>query len=221
MRLLLVEDEERLVEALSYLLRKNGYTVDTALDGNLGMEMASTGIYDVIILDRMLPGLDGIQILVEIRRQQFDTPVLLLTAKDAPKDRVEGLDAGADDYLVKPFATDELLARLRALGRRKSKPFADIRVSAGDLILDPLRCEVNKGEEVISLSAKESLLLQLLMGNPGQVVSKERIFEKVWGYYSEAEFANVELYIHYLRKKLGNEYIKTVRGIGYYFVGGQ
>ena len=219
MRLLLVEDEERLVEALSYLLRKNGYTVDTALDGNLGMEMASTGIYDVIILDRMLPGLDGIQILVEIRRQQFDTPVLLLTAKDAPKDRVEGLDAGADDYLVKPFATDELLARLRALGRRKSKPFADIRVSAGDLILDPLRCEVNKGEEVISLSAKESLLLQLLMGNPGQVVSKERIFEKVWGYYSEAEFANVELYIHYLRKKLGNEYIKTVRGIGYYFVG--
>lgn len=221
MRLLLVEDEERLVEALSYLLRKNGYTVDTALDGNLGMEMASTGIYDVIILDRMLPGLDGIQILMEIRRQQFDTPVLLLTAKDAPKDRVEGLDAGADDYLVKPFATDELLARLRALGRRKSKPFADIRVSAGDLILDPLRCEVNKGEEVISLSAKESLLLQLLMGNPGQVVSKERIFEKVWGYYSEAEFANVELYIHYLRKKLGNEYIKTVRGIGYYFVGGQ
>lgn len=221
MRLLLVEDEERLVEALSYLLRKSGYTVDTAMEGNTGLEMASTGIYDVIILDRMLPGLEGVQILKELRRQQLDTPVLLLTAKDDPKDRVEGLDAGADDYLIKPFATEELLARLRALGRRKSKNFVDIRVTSGDLVLDPLRCEVTRGDEVITLSAKESLLLQLLMANQGQVVSKERIFEKVWGYYSEAEFANVELYIHYLRKKVGNDYIKTVRGIGYYFLGGQ
>lgn len=217
MRLLLVEDENRLSEALAHLLKKSGYCVDTAADGETGTEMATTGVYDLIVLDRMLPRRDGLAVLREFRSQGFDTPVLFLTAKDAPKDRVEGLDAGADDYLVKPFSTEELLARLRVLIRRRNKDFVGECVAAAGLTLDPLRGEVTKGTELFHLTVKETLLLEFLMRNAGQVMTKERLFEKVWGYASETELANVDLYIHYLRKKLNVSSIKTVRGVGYYF----
>lgn len=216
MKLLLIEDEKRLLEALSHLLKKNGYAVDSASDGETGLDMAIAGAYDVIILDRMLPAQDGVSLLKTFREQGFDTPVLFLTAKDAHRDRVEGLDAGADDYLVKPFNTDELLARVRALVRRQKKSLIESTITAAGMTLDPFRGRVTRGSTVIHLSVKESLLLELLMRNHRQVITKERIFEKVWGYYSEIEMANVDLYIHYLRKKLNTTCIKTVRGIGYY-----
>jgi two-component system, OmpR family, copper resistance phosphate regulon response regulator CusR len=216
MRLLLVDDEKRLADALSHLLKKNGYIVDVAMDGERGVEMAVTGVYDVIILDRMLPRQNGIAVLQESRSMGFTTPVLFLTAKDAPRDRVEGLNAGADDYLIKPFFADELIARLRALIRRKDKDFIGETLTAAGLTLDPLRGEVLKGTEVLRLTVKEALLLELLMRNYGQVITKERIFAKVWGH--STEIANVDLYIHYLRKKLCVSCIKTARGIGYYLL---
>jgi len=216
MKLLLVEDEQRLSEALSHILKKKGYAVDCAFDGEAGLDMASTGVYDMLILDRMLPYLDGISLLKEFRLLGFDTPILFLTAKDSPKDRVEGLDAGADDYLIKPFSTEELLARIRALTRRKNKELGEDLVTVGNLVLNPLRSEVMANNRKIKLTIKESLLLELLMRNCGLVVSKDRILEKVWGYYATIELANVDLYIHYLRKKLNTSLIKTVRGVGYY-----
>jgi DNA-binding response OmpR family regulator len=215
MRLLLVEDEERLRDALAHIIKKKGYAVDVAADGETGMEMAATGLYDILVLDRMLPGRDGLSILKEFRSLDFDTPVLFLTARDTSKDRVEGLDAGADDYLVKPFSMDELLARLRALTRRKGKELVQETLTAAGWEFDPLQNEVKRGSQTIRLTGKESLLLELLMRNYGLVVSKERILEKVWGYYSEIDPANVDLYIHYLRKKLDPSFIKTIRGIGY------
>lgn len=216
MQLLLVEDERRLSEALSHILKKKGYAIDIASDGETGLDMAATGVYDILILDRMLPHRNGLSLLKEFRKLGFDTPVLFLTAKDTPEDRVEGLDAGADDYLIKPFSTDELLARIRALTRRKSKELAEDILIAGSWSLNPLRSEVTTGAQTIKLTIKESLLLELLMRNYGLVVSKDRILEKVWGYYADIELSNVDLYIHYLRKKLNTSLIKTVRGVGYY-----
>lgn len=216
MKLLLVEDEKKLIESLSHLLKKNGYVVDAALDGETGIEIAASGSYDVIILDRMLPSIDGLSLLREIRALGLDTPVLFLTAKDSTHDRVEGLDAGADDYLIKPFFAEELLARLRALTRRKTKHLVDDCLKVADLLFYPLRCEVIKDHLTIHLTTKESQLLELLMINQGHVLTKERIMEKVWGYNSDTEISNVDLYIHYLRKKLNVPYIKTVRGVGYF-----
>jgi len=216
MQLLLVEDEHRLSEALSHILKKKGYAIDIASDGETGLDMAATGVYDLLLLDRMLPHRNGLSLLKEFRKLGFDTPVLFLTAKDTPEDRVEGLDAGADDYLIKPFSTDELLARIRALTRRKSKELAEDILIAGSWSLNPLRSEVTTDTQTIKLTIKESLLLELLMRNYGLVVSKDRILEKVWGYYADIELSNVDLYIHYLRKKLNTSLIKTVRGVGYY-----
>ena len=216
MKLLLVEDESKLVESLSHLLRKNGFVVDTALDGQTGLEMACTGVYDIIVLDRMLPYQDGVSLLKEFRSLGHDTPVIFLTAKDSPEDRAEGLDAGADDYLVKPFYSVELLARLKALTRRQSKTLSENVLAADDLVLNPQRCQVVKGSEVIQLTLKESQLLELLIRNYGRVVTKEQIIQKVWGYFSEAEFTTVNLYIHYLRKKLNLSNLKTVWGVGYF-----
>ena len=216
MKLLMVEDENRLSEALSHILKKNGYVVDVAPDGETGADLAFTDIYDVIILDRMLPGHDGLSLLRDMRNQGINTPVLFLTAKDSPQDRVEGLNAGADDYLVKPFFTEELLARLKAITRRKGQVLENDTVYILGLTFNPLRCEVLKDNKVIQLTPKESLLFELLLRNSDQVITKERIMEKVWGYNSEADIANVDLYIHYLRKKLKIPNIKTVRGVGYY-----
>lgn len=215
MKLLLVEDETKIADALSHLLKKNGFVVDTAFDGETGIEMACTGIYDIIVLDRMLPRRDGLSLLREFRSLGHSTPVLILTAKSAPHERAEGLNAGADDYLVKPFFTVELLARLKALARRKNKELIENVLTVDDLVFDPLRGQVTKNDEVIQLTLKESQLLELLVRNYGRVVTKDRIIQKVWGYNSEAEFTAVNLYIHYLRKKLNTSSIKTVRGIGY------
>ncbi|MDF2874085.1 MAG: mprA 1 [Sporomusa sp.] len=215
MKLLLVEDESRLVDSLSHLLKRNGYVVDAALDGQTGIDMACTGVYDIIILDRMLPYQDGLSVLKEFRSLGHDTPVLFLTAKDSPDDRAEGLNAGADDYLIKPFFSVELLARLQALSRRRGKELTENVLVADDLVLNPMRCQVVKSGEIIQLTLKESQLLELLIRNYDRVVTKEQIIQKVWGYYSEAEFTTVNLYIHYLRKKLNITNLKTVWGVGY------
>ena len=217
MKLLLVEDDAKLADALSHLLKKHGFIVDAAADGETGIEMACTGTYDLIVLDRMLPGKDGLALLREFRSLGYGTPVLILSARDAPEERAEGLNAGADDYLVKPFHTVELLARLQALARRRNKELVldDILV-ADDLVFDPARGQVIKGGEVIQLSLKESKLLELLMRNHGRVVTKEWIMRKVWDYNSETDVTTLNLYIHYLRKKLNLHNLKTVRGVGYY-----
>jgi DNA-binding response OmpR family regulator len=216
MKLLLVEDERRLVDALSHLFKKNGFMVDCAGDGEMGIEMACTAEYDIIILDRMLPYRDGLSLLKEFRNLGYDTPVLFLTAKDSPEDRAEGLDAGADDYLVKPFYTVELIARLKALARRKNKELGDNVLTADDLVFDPQRNQVVRSNEVIHLTFKEAQLFELLMRNYGNVVTKERIVQKVWGYNADTDFTTVNLYVHNLRKKLNIPNLKTVRGVGYY-----
>ncbi|WP_407311687.1 response regulator transcription factor [Desulfosporosinus sp. SB140] len=217
MRLLLVDDEERLVGPLAYILRKQNYGVDLAYDGETGQAMAETEVYDLIILDRMLPNKEGVEVLKDLRNNGIMTPVILLTAKDSIEDRVDGLDAGADDYLVKPFSTDELLARIRALSRRKGVQLAGDSVEAFGLILNPLGCEVTDGRKSVKLTYKESLLLELFMRNPNQVITKEQILDRVWGLDSDVELSNVEVYIYYLRKKI-NSYdcsVETIRGVGY------
>ena len=219
MRLLLVEDEKRLSEALVYVLKKNNYAVDVSFDGAQGEEMAETDIYDLIILDRMLPGKDGIEVLKSLRTNGLKTPVIFLTAKDSISDRVTGLDAGADDYLVKPFSTEELLARVRALSRRQSDIVKNSYIQFATTIFDPLKGEVKFEGETIQLSAKESQLLELLMKNKNQVMTRELILDRVWGMESEVDVNSIELYVYYLRKKLKNNKcnisIKTIRGVGY------
>ena len=223
MGLLLIEDDIRLSEALKLILEDNNYSVDTANDGESGLDIAQSGIHDLIILDRMLPGIDGIQILKTLRTKGFATPVLLLTAKDTVEDKVVGLDAGADDYLVKPFATKELLARIRALSRRpQSQAPSNSKISAGLLTLDTLRCEAICPTETIRLSLKESQLLELFIRKKGQVINKDQILDKIWGLESAVEMNNIEIYIHYLRRKLNREscgiQIETIRGMGYCLV---
>lgn len=217
MKVLLIEDETKLSEALTILIQRAGFEVDTALDGAKGLELALTDHYDVIVLDRMLPFLDGMTILKEIKKTRIKAPVLFLTAKDAPAERVEGLEAGADDYLVKPFFTEELIARIRVLIRRAGKNDPQDCLESSGLIFYPLHNLAIKNGEKISLTAKESALLALLMQNKNRVVTKEGIMEKIWGYDTEAGIGNVDLYIYYLRKKLNITNIKTIRGIGYSF----
>jgi len=219
MRILLVEDETRLAEALEQILKKQGYVVDVTGDGSTGQDMAETGIYGVIILDRNLPNIEGVEILKYLRYKKITTPVIFLTAKDTVSNRVEGLDAGADDYLVKPFSKDELLARVRALARRSENLQTSDTVCVAALCLDMRSLEVAIGAEKVKLSITEAQLLELLMRNPGQVLTKEQILDRIWGFNKDVEIKNVELYIFYLRKKIaldkGGIVIDTVRGIGY------
>jgi len=220
MRILVVEDEIHLAEALSHILRKNNYTVDVANDGEAGYDNALSGIYDVIVLDIMLPKMDGITVLKSIRSEGIETPVILLTAKSDISDKVKGLDSGADDYLAKPFNTDELLARIRALGRRRGEIVANTNtISYGDITLDTSSLKLANGVSEINLTLKESELLEHLMLHKEMVCSKEQIIEKLWGFESEAEANHVEVYVSFLRKKLAfvNSVvaINTVRGIGY------
>lgn len=219
MRILLVEDEVRLADALEHILKKQGYLVDVSYNGTEGLNMAGTGIYDVMILDRMLPDLDGIEILKHIRRNKLTTPVIFLTAKDGVSSRIEGLDAGADDYLIKPFSKDELLARVRALSRRFEHLQINNKFSVASLHLDTMLCQVSIDGEITKLSLTETQLLELLMRNRGQILTKEQILDRIWGFNKEVEINNVELYIFYLRKKVnfekGGATIHTVRGIGY------
>ncbi|MBA9084875.1 DNA-binding response OmpR family regulator [Fontibacillus solani] len=218
MRILLVEDEQRLSDALVYILNKHNILVDVASDGITGQDMAETDIYDVIVLDRMLPGKEGIDILRHLRANRITTPIIFLTAKDAVESRVEGLEAGADDYLVKPFSTEEFIARVRALGRRSTNKFIGDQLRIASLTFDPLRCEVICGNTLIKLTLKEAQLLELFMRNHGQVLTREQILERVWGLESNVEMNSVDIYIFYLRKKLiqdGGVTIHTIRGVGY------
>lgn len=219
MRLLLIEDEVKLSEALVYILKKNKYAVDAAYDGITGLEMAESGIYDLIILDRMLPGMEGLEVLRHLRSKSISTPVLLLTAKDAVSDKIEGLNTGADDYVVKPFSTEELLARIRALCRRQFHPIQNERIKVGNITFDPLKGEIECNNETVRLTLKESQILELLIRNKNQVVTREQILDRVWGIDSDVEFNNVEVYLSYLRKKLAGIdcgiIIDTIRGVGY------
>lgn len=219
MRILLVEDDRRLSEALKYLLEKEKFGVDSAYDGIEGFDMATTGIYDGLVLDWMLPGIEGIEIVRMLRAKGINTPVLMLTAKETVADRVRGLDAGADDYMVKPFSMEEFFARVRALCRRQVTIIKDKKLKAGNVELDMNRCEVVCLERVIKLTLKEAQLLEFLMNNKGRAVSREQILDRVWGLDSEIEQNNIEIYVYYLRKKLNPEEcrmrIETIRGIGY------
>lgn len=219
MRILLVEDELRLAEALVYILRKEKYIVDHTDDGSIASDMAETGIYDVIILDRMLPSKDGVSILKDLRKQKIKSAVIFLTAKDTIENRIEGLDAGADDYLVKPFEKEELLARIRALGRRHEKEFVNEKFELNNMRFIPKECVVSIEEQEIKLTIKEMQLLEFLVKNRNQILTKEQILDKVWGFEQDVELNNVELYIFYLRKKIpfgkAGVNLKTIRGIGY------
>ena len=215
----MVEDEVRLSQALVEIFQKNKYGVDAVYTGTEGLKYAQSGIYDAIILDIMLPEIDGITILRTLREDKNMVPVLLLTAKDDVQDKVRGLDCGADDYMTKPFSTDELLARIRSLTRRKGE-FKENTVTFGDLTLNKSNCELQKvGGESIKLSLKEFQIIELLYENPHQIIKKERIIEKIWGGDSDAEYNNVEVYISFIRKKMEQlkvqTVIRTARGIGY------
>ena len=220
LRILVVEDEIHLAEALSHILKKNNYSVDVANDGEAGLDNVLSGIYDVIVLDIMLPKMDGITVIKQIRREGFDTPVILLTAKSEISDKILGLDSGADDYLAKPFNTEELLARIRALGRRRGEITANTNtLSCGDISLNTSALKLSSGAHEISLTLKECELLEYLILHKEMVCSKEQIIEKLWGFDSDAEANHVEVYVSFLRKKLAfvnsKVAINTVRGVGY------
>ena len=219
MRILIVEDELHLAEALTQILKKNNYSVDAAYDGEVGLDNALSDIYDVIILDIMLPKVDGITILKEVRKEGISTPVILLTARGEISDRVIGLDCGADDYLAKPFATEELLARIRALSRRKGEVLPSNTLKFGDIELNTATLKLSRESKEVKLILKESELLELLISRKNSATSKEIIIEKLWGFDSEVEHNNVEVYISFLRKKLthlsSEVIINTVRGVGY------
>lgn len=219
MRILLVEDEEYMAQAVAGVLEKNNYTVDLAYDGEYGLDCALSDIYDVVVLDIMLPKMDGLKVLEHLRAEKIATPVLLLTAKGETQDKVRGLDLGADDYLPKPFKTDELLARLRALARRRGKIATDNTHSYGDISLNPGTLYLYARQKSFQLTLKESQVLDLLIEARGNVVSKNTIIEKAWGFDSAAEDSHVEVYISFLRKKLkalsAETTIKTIRGMGY------
>ena len=220
MRLLLVEDEKRMAQALYELLRLEKYEVDHYADGLDGLAAIESGLYDIVILDVMLPGMNGYEIVKRARRKGITTPILMLSARSELDDKVAGLDSGADDYLTKPFMTRELLARLRALCRR-TVGTADGSLSFGDITLDThtltLSCRTN-GQSV-RLSEKEYHILEYLIANCGQILTREQLAVKIWGYESDAEYNNVEVYMSFTRKKLAfveaKTEIKAVRGIGY------
>lgn len=218
MQVLIVEDDIRLAEALAHILKDNQCIVDTVYDGQTGLEYAQSGIYDAIVLDIMLPKMSGIDVVTELRRNKQYTPVLLLTARDAITDKVNGLDSGADDYMTKPFSPAELLARLRALTRRQGEVIFE-KLEFGDIRLDLDSCELTCGTKSIHLGFKEFSILKILMANPGQAIPKGTLLAKVWGIDSDAEENNVEAYISFLRKKLAflksNVHIDTLRKVGY------
>ena len=219
MYLLLVEDERRLAQVVRRVLEEEGHTVDLAHDGEDGLAMARDGSHDVIVLDVLLPGMDGIELCQKLRRERLDTPVLLLTALDSVDDRVRGLDAGADDYLPKPFAFQELLARLRALGRRKVQAREATQIHVDGLTLDLRRRRADREGRAIELSPKEFSLLELLMRNQGRVLTRTQILDHIWGYDYAADSNLVDVYVAYLRRKVdrggGRRLIRTVRGVGY------
>jgi heavy metal response regulator len=218
MRLLVVEDEKKVSSFIKKGLEEEGYAVDAAHDGEEGLYMALDGVHDLIILDIQLPKMDGLQVLQEIRKQKVKTPVLLLTVRATIEDKVLGLDSGADDYLTKPFAFQELVARLRALLRRRAEAEPTV-LKVADLELDPARRTVLRGEEKIDLSPREFSLLDYFMRNPGRVLTRTMITEHVWDYDFDTDTNVIDVYVNYLRKKIDSNrdpgLIQTVRGVGY------
>ncbi len=218
MRLLVVEDEKKVARFIKKGLEEEGYAVDVAPDGEEGLAMALDGVHDLLILDIHLPRMDGLGILQELRKKKVTTPVLLLTVRAAIEDKVLGLDAGADDYLTKPFAFQELLARVRALLRRRAEAEAPV-LQVADLTLDPARRLVARAGEKIDLTSKEFALLAYFIRNPGRVLTRTMISEHVWDYDFDTMTNVIDVYVNYLRKKIdaGRELklIHTVRGVGY------
>lgn len=217
MLILAVEDEQALLQAIAGVLTDEGYQVDTAERGDDGLLLAQRGIYDLLVLDIMMPGMDGLTLVKTLRAKGIMTPVLFLTAKDSVQARVEGLDAGADDYLVKPFATEELTARARALLRRHGKTGAE-----GEMAYGPIALKINEydgfvDDEPMKLTTKEYELLKYFLQNREQILTRQQIFDRVWGIDSDANYGVVDLYVHYLRKKLGQyeSFIRTIRNVGY------
>ena len=221
MHILIVEDEQRLAMLLRRVLIEERHNVDVAHDGAGGLDLAISGSHDLVILDLMLPRIDGIEVCRRMRAEGVTTPVLMLTARGAVEDRVGGLNAGADDYLVKPFAMEELLARVQALLRRRGRqlePSAPI-LQLGDLTLDLIRHEARRAGRTIDLTAKEFALLEYLMRHPGQALTRTQITDQVWRYDLDVLSNVVDIYIHYLRDKIDRGFsqtlIKTIRGVGY------
>lgn len=218
MRILIVEDDQSLHRIIRRRLQEEGYAVDGCFDGEEALDYMESEVYDCVILDWMLPKKDGVIVLREFRSQGFSTPVLMLTAKDSITDRVEGLDAGADDYLVKPFAYDELSARIRALLRRNIQ-MQQNKLQVADLVMDISMHAVSRGEKEIALTSKEYALLEYFLRNPGQVLTRSQIADHVWNYDFDYDSNVVDVYVRYLRNKIDKGYafplIHTVRGYGY------
>ena len=218
-RILIIEDEAKIARFIELELSHEGYACEKAEDGRKGLELAESGAYDLVLLDIMLPGLNGLEVLRRLRKSS-DVPVIVLTARDAVMDKVAGLDMGADDYITKPFAIEELLARIRlALRRRGSARASEDLLSCGDLTLSVPRHEVRMGDAEIDLTSREFSLLQTLLENKNVVLSRDSLLEKVWGYDYLGETNVVDVYVRYLRSKIDNVYgqniIQTVRGVGY------
>lgn len=220
MRILVVEDDHKIANAIKKGLEQESFAVDISFDGKDGLGSALTISYDLIILDRMLPEVDGVKICEIMREKKITTPILILTAKDKVSDKVEGLNAGADDYLVKPFAFEELLARIRALLRRPNQ-ISDNILKVDDLILNTINFQVKREDDIIDLSSKEFALLEYLMRNPGRILTKDNIIAHVWDYDADILPNTVEVYIGYLRSKIDKPFenksvlIHTIRGFGY------
>ncbi len=218
MRILLVEDDRKVASFIQKGLEEEGYAVDMAPDGETGLAMGLDRLHDAIVLDVMLPKKPGFQVLRELRQAKITTPVLLLTARDTVEDKVQGLDAGADDYLTKPFAFAELLARLRALLRRGAEARAPL-LQAADLVLDPATRTVKRGGETITLTNREFALLEYFLRNPGRVLTRTMIAEHVWDYSFDSATNVIDVYVNYLRKKIDTNrdrrLLHTVRGVGY------
>ncbi|MEA4923330.1 MAG: response regulator transcription factor [Eubacteriaceae bacterium] len=218
MRVLIVEDEVRLAEALAQILSEEKYMTDVVHTGDDGYDYACSGIYDVIVLDVMLPGMNGYEVAKMLRKDKDQTPIIMLTAKSSIDDKVMGLDCGADDYMTKPFEPKELLARIRAISRRQGEVVLD-EAAFGDLTLDLSTCDLKCRDKSIHLNFKEFEILKLLMSNPKTAVTKEDMIVKVWGYDSDATDNNVEAYVSFLRKKFSflktNVSINALRKVGY------
>jgi DNA-binding response OmpR family regulator len=225
-RILVVEDEHKIANSIKKGLEQESYAVDVAYDGEYGYDLAATEDYDAIILDLLLPKMSGLEICQKLRQENTHTPILILTAKGQLEERVEGLNAGADDYLVKPFAFAELLARLRALTRRPKNALPTV-LTAGNLNLDTLNFQVKRGKKEIQLSKTEFALLEYLLRNKGRTLTKDQIINHVWDYDADILPNTVEVYIGYLRKKIDQPFrskpplIKTVRGFGYRISNGE
>jgi DNA-binding response OmpR family regulator len=215
MRLLLVEDDRMIGESIRAALRQDGNAVDWVRDGRSAESTLATENFDLVLLDLGLPQRDGLEILRAMRLRHDQTPVILLTARDALQDRVAGLDAGADDYLVKPFELEELAARIRAVTRRKAGR-AEPAVEIGEVRLDPSMRQVTRGGEPVVLSAREYAVLEALMMRPGAILSRAQLEDRLYGWGDAIESNAVSVYIHQLRRKLGNDFIRNVRGVGYY-----